>query len=206
MNRIADLNSIIENNYHDVGIGQAIFDDCETPIKRYFLEKRWGNGDKVFGAIMMNPSRATSIKSDKTVNAIVDYAKTRGFDAIYIVNIIPYIDSNSDNLKLMQYNEIKSMVEELTAKKSIIYTLKNSSELLLGWGKIGHDFFKVLLEDKKIRQEFKNNASKCFSVRLDVKGKFPIHPFPKGIVPKDFIQKELILIQEKVIEWSINIH
>lgn len=161
----------------EIGVGQALFDDPVNPTKRYFLEKRWGTGDKVFGAIMMNPSKAGALEGDETVDGLIKLAKAKNFSALYVVNIIPYICSSESQLP----KEINNIITEPIQLKSMEFVLKESDLILLGWGRTGHKYLSDLLNKEEIKELFKLHKQKFKVVGLGYKERFPLHPRPLGM-------------------------
>lgn len=158
----------------ETGIGQVLYDDPVNPTKRYFLEKRWSTGDKVLGAIMMNPSKAGNVESDETVNLLINYAKHQGYDALYVVNIIPIINSQSKNLKSSYTSKIIEVIEDKQIE-CFNYMFSHVGEIFIGWGKFGHEHFPTLLENKKIKSHFLDKSNKFFVTKLSDED-YPYHP------------------------------
>lgn len=77
-------------------MSEAIFD--EDGKKRYLLEIRWGKKGKVLGGFMMNPSHASHLKSDPTINQLVEYAQKHQYVALIVVNAIAFIEPESNQL------------------------------------------------------------------------------------------------------------
>lgn len=156
----------------EIGIGQAIFDNPDNPTYRYFLEKRWGIGGNVLGAIMMNPSKAGNVESDKTVNRLIDYAKNCNYSALFVINVSPYIESDSSKLNMKNdknYDKNKQI-------KCFEYVLQNSNYVYIGWGSKGHPFFKRLLKNnKKIESLFLSHIKKFRAIKLG-DAVYPAHP------------------------------
>ena len=48
---------------------------------------------------MMNPSNASHLESDQTVDQLVKYAENNGYVALIVVNAISFIEPQSNNLK-----------------------------------------------------------------------------------------------------------
>lgn len=71
----------------------------ETKEKRYLLERRWSRDGKVLCGFMMNPSHASHLKSDQTVDQLAEYAESNGYAALIIVNVVSFIEPQSSNLE-----------------------------------------------------------------------------------------------------------
>ena len=71
----------------------------EKKEKRYLLERRWGKEGKVLCGFMMNPSNASHLNSDQTVDQLVNYAEKNDYVALIIVNAVSFIEPQSRKLK-----------------------------------------------------------------------------------------------------------
>lgn len=152
-----------------MSIGQVLYDNIKDPKKRYFLEKRWGFNGNILGAIMMNPSRAGGIENDSTVERLIKYAKKNEYVALYIINIIPIINSKSSELKGLSDNEV---IDEKQAE-CFKYVLNKADLIYLGWGKTGQKYFNVLLNENNLKQDFIKNSHKF---RATAFKEYPYHP------------------------------
>ena len=65
----------------------------------------------VLVVIMMNPSHANEVSSDKTVNTVIDYAYNH-YDKLIIFNALPIVDPSNDN-----FDNIKNL--DLHCKKNV---------------------------------------------------------------------------------------
>ena len=66
---------------------EAVYSDCET--YRYLLTRVWASGPKAL-FIMLNPSTATEVQNDPTVERCERRARTLGFGAFRVTNIFAY--------------------------------------------------------------------------------------------------------------------
>lgn len=182
------------------GMGEAWFDNNQNPKKRYFLEKRWCDDGKILGAIMMNPSTADEILNDSTVNRLIEYASKNGYAALYVVNIIPIINSKSKELKKGYIAEVK----ENQQIKAFKHMFDNVNDIYLGWGKIGHSHLPTLLESKDLRKKFIDQTKNFFVTAISSKG-FPYHPQQRlPLLPSLNENTKLEDISEKVRGWAKN--
>ena len=65
----------------------AVYSDCEA--YRYRLERVWGPGGRVL-FVMLNPSTATEVQNDPTVERCERRARALGFGAFAVANIFAY--------------------------------------------------------------------------------------------------------------------
>lgn len=65
----------------------AVYSDCEA--YRFRLERVWGPGGRVL-FVMLNPSTATEVQNDPTVERCERRARALGFGAFAVANIFAY--------------------------------------------------------------------------------------------------------------------
>lgn len=65
----------------------AVYSDCEK--YRYLLTRTWGVGPKAL-FVMLNPSTATEVQNDPTVERCERRARSLGFGAFRVTNIFAY--------------------------------------------------------------------------------------------------------------------
>lgn len=66
---------------------EAVYSDCEQ--YRYLLTRAWGAGAKAL-FVMLNPSTATEVQNDPTVERCERRARALGFGAFRVTNIFAY--------------------------------------------------------------------------------------------------------------------
>ena len=67
---------------------EAVYSDCET--YRYMLTRTWDAGGKRALFVMLNPSTATEVQNDPTVERCERRARALGFGAFRVTNIFAY--------------------------------------------------------------------------------------------------------------------
>ncbi|MCU0903808.1 MAG: DUF1643 domain-containing protein [Tabrizicola sp.] len=74
---------------HDKGdaASTAVYSDCEA--YRYLLTRTWAPGPKAL-FVMLNPSTATEVQNDPTVERCERRARTLGFGAFRVTNIFAF--------------------------------------------------------------------------------------------------------------------
>ncbi|MEI2310987.1 DUF1643 domain-containing protein [Bacillus nitratireducens] len=192
-----------EDIFIDRGTGYAVFDNKNNPTKRYFLEKRWKDEGEVLAVVMTNPSSATALCSDKTVEFLMEYARFKGFAALHVINIIPVINGNSTIVSKIEKEKLEMHVLD---EKSIHYlktTIENADEIILGWGGLGHKYFKYLIkEEKEVKVIFQDKMDVTFAFGFGAKDNFPKHPRPNN--PEKYLfQKDSKVygVKEKMGRW-----
>jgi hypothetical protein len=68
-------------------VSEAVYSDCET--YRYLLTRVWGPGQKAL-FVMLNPSTATEVQNDPTVERCERRARVLGFGAFRVTNIFAF--------------------------------------------------------------------------------------------------------------------
>lgn len=75
----------------------AIYSDCEK--YRYSLTRVWGEGAKRVLFVMLNPSTATEMQNDPTVERCERRARALGFGAFRVTNIFAWRDTDPRNMR-----------------------------------------------------------------------------------------------------------
>ncbi len=103
----------------------AIHSDCCN--YRYFLSRIWNADDPMLMFIMLNPSKATVLKSDMTVTLCTNRAVTGGYGGICVLNIFAYMATDRRELRqietpigLRNDEIIRQQVELIRARDKIV--------------------------------------------------------------------------------------
>ena len=78
---------------HEAGgvVSEAVYSRCER--YRYLLTRRWGSGRALL-YIMLNPSTATEIANDPTIERCERRARALGFEALLIGNLFAWRETS----------------------------------------------------------------------------------------------------------------
>ena len=89
----------IVTKYHQKGDAKskAIYSDCEK--YRYSLTRIWDEEAKKLHFVMLNPSTATEIQNDPTVERCERRARTLNFGAFRVTNIFAWRDTDPKKMK-----------------------------------------------------------------------------------------------------------
>jgi len=79
---------IIRHHQKDDAASVAVYSDCET--YRYSLTRVWDDAGRKALFIMLNPSTATEVQNDPTVERCERRARALGFGAFRVLNIFAY--------------------------------------------------------------------------------------------------------------------
>jgi hypothetical protein len=102
---------------------------------RYKLSRIWKpTGQKIL-FIMINPSSASAIEDDRTINKLLEITKLWKYDGFYVGNLYPYRSSKPADLKNIQIPEEVNAIN----MKSIEEMAAESSLIVYAWGTKGPD-------------------------------------------------------------------
>lgn len=111
--------------------------------KRYSLEVSINtfNSKSTATVIMMNPSKATKICSDDTVNKVLEFFKTYKnipIKKVTILNLFPYYETDSKKLaKYVDNNDSNDLQENINRFENYI---DESDLIVLAWGDVPSGF------------------------------------------------------------------
>ena len=89
----------VVTKYHQKGDAKskAIYSDCEK--YRYSLTRIWNEEAKKLHFVMLNPSTATEIQNDPTVERCERRARTLNFGSFRVTNIFAWRDTDPKKMK-----------------------------------------------------------------------------------------------------------
>ncbi len=165
--------------------GTAVFNF--TGEERFILEKRWSNGNKVFLAFMMNPSHASELSTDPTVDRMIKLAQSNGCDALQVINVASIIDGNSGNLSETHF--IMSKINAAFIKKA----MEKAHIIFISWGVKGQQGINTWLKSSNEAVElFKKAKPQLYAFEVLTASKEKInyvpHPKPLGRNIKKYIE------------------
>lgn len=88
---------ITRSHQKDDAASVAVYSDCEK--YRYLLTRVWDEGGRKALFVMLNPSTATEIQNDPTVERCERRARTLGFGAFRVTNIFAWRDTDPRAMK-----------------------------------------------------------------------------------------------------------
>ena len=106
----------------------AVFSDCER--YRYMLSRTWDESLPALCYLMMNPSTATEVDNDSTIERCQRRAVTLGYGGIVVVNIFP--DRETDSRKLKHVDDL--IGDRKAADDAIADAVSRSAMTICGWG------------------------------------------------------------------------
>ena len=104
----------------------------ENKKYRYVLKRKWGtNDDNFVNFVLLNPSKADENEDDPTVNRCIKFAKSWGYDGIWVTNLFAYRATKPKNMK---------KADDPVGEKNDSYILEyaeKSKKIVVAWGNDG---------------------------------------------------------------------
>lgn len=140
--------------------------------------------------IMQNPSKATKIVSDQTINKVLDVLHNFKYQDVYITNLIPYCGTNSQNISTL----VKEKIEVYQKNDKIIEEkVKLVDKIFVAWGGrngFEEDFYNSRLS--AVKKLLIGKTVYCYKVNDNGT---PIHPsrnqWSSNAKESDFIKYKL---------------
>lgn len=146
----------------------AVYSDCEQ--YRYSLTRTWDTAGARALFIMLNPSTATEIQNDPTVERCERRARTLGFGAFRVVNIFAYRATDPNDMRAA--DDPIGPDNDAAIRQSVAEWVRNPDDLILcAWG--SHGVF--LDRGKQVISILRDIGNPLYSLGL-TKGGLPKHP------------------------------
>jgi len=119
---------------------------------RFLLTRTWDNSLPKAVVIGINPSKATHLKGDNTVNNAMNFLIDNGYGEMTILNLFPYVDVNPGNLgeRDKQYDAIND--------ERLKEYCKKADMILVAWGYDKRKYIKKKKEFNKILLDYKDKV------------------------------------------------
>lgn len=88
---------ITRTHIKDDAASTAVYSDCER--YRYTLTREWDGAGRKVAFVMLNPSTATEVQNDPTVERCERRARALGFGAFRVCNIFAWRDTDPFQMK-----------------------------------------------------------------------------------------------------------
>lgn len=149
----------------------AIYSDCER--YRYLLTRVWDDTGRRALFVMLNPSTATEIQNDPTVERCERRARALGFGAFRVTNIFAWRDTDP---KLMRAAEDPIGPENDAALvSSATDWIRPGDQIICAWGAHGDH----LDRGNTVKTLLRNTGKPLFTLGLTKSG-HPKHPLYIG--------------------------
>ncbi|MBU5425719.1 DUF1643 domain-containing protein [Tissierella pigra] len=160
---IVEVKNMIETDQKQINTEVKFLKDGQHTY-RYLLKKQWSEGKNTAAVIMLNPSKANSLKMDQTVMNVMNYLVDNGFSGMSIVNLFSYMSTNPDNLKYRNQDYESVNIEYIEQ------AFEDSSIIIIAWTRGGQ-----INEKRRIKGILKKyeHKLKCFK---DGNDKIMRHP------------------------------
>lgn len=163
MKNVVDIKSMIETEKKEIKTEVKFLKDGQQTY-RYLLKKKWGEGKNTAAIIMLNPSKAGSIKMDQTVMNVTNYLVDNGFSGMSVVNLFSYMATDPEDLKHRKQDYESVNIEYIKE------AFKDATIIIVAWTR-----GEKITEKRRIKSILIEHAHKlkCFK---DDKGKIMRHP------------------------------
>lgn len=158
---------------HNTLLQQSVahYSPCEK--FRYFLRRDWDVSKPSITYLMLNPSTATEIDNDPTIERCQRRAHLSGFGSMIIVNLFPFRMTDSTQL----YTAENLLGDPSLANQAIINAVKASEITVCGWG--AHEFAMARAKEVISMVEAENQTSRIMCLKRNKDGS-PQHPLYIG--------------------------
>ena len=158
---------------HNTLLQQSVahYSPCEK--FRYFLRRDWDISKPAISYLMLNPSTATEIENDPTIERCERRAHMSGFGSMIIVNLFPFRMTDSTKLHTVE----NLLGEASLANQSIIDAVRASEITICGWG--AHEFAMARAKEVLSMLEAENQTSRMMCLKRNKDGS-PKHPLYIG--------------------------
>ncbi|QKF64914.1 DUF1643 domain-containing protein [Campylobacter corcagiensis] len=103
---------------------------------RYVLTRIWSKKSEEYANMIafigLNPSKANENENDRTITKCINFAKSWGYDGIYMLNLFAYVSTSPDNL----YNDSIDPIGNENDKFILEYS-KKADKVVCVWGNCG---------------------------------------------------------------------
>ena len=105
--------------------------DIDTSLYRYLLWRIWKSGGRYLVALMLNPSTATHLDDDNTINRMTTRAFRLGYDGLVVINAFAWRDTLPKDMR--QANDPVGPAND----QVIDLVVSEGSIVVCGWGANG---------------------------------------------------------------------
>ncbi len=158
---------ILQSHQKGDAASVAEYSDCER--YRYSLTRTWDHSGQRVAFIMLNPSTATEIQNDPTVERCERRARALGFGAFQVTNIFAWRDTDPKSMRASA-DPVGSEND-----RAILAALDWADQVICAWGTHGAHLDRGRAVEALLRQAGKG----LFSLGLTQAG-HPKHPLYIG--------------------------
>ena len=143
------------------------------PLYRYFLSIVWDERLPALVAIMLNPSKATHLVNDPTVERICRRARMLGFGGVIILNAFAWRET--DRLKMLKVEDPVGPLNDLYILETLTQASVKGWTVMVGWGNEGGHRGR----SARVARLLKQTAVQAVCLKLCANGE-PGHPLYVG--------------------------
>ncbi|WIV50627.1 DUF1643 domain-containing protein [Marivivens sp. LCG002] len=153
-------------------VSEAVYSDCEN--YRYSLTRIWEERGARALFVMLNPSTATEVQNDPTVERCERRARALGFGGFRVTNIFAWRDT--DPQKMRAAADPIGPTNDDTIRQSALEWIRDSKDqIVCAWGAHGDHLSRGAAVEKILRDTGKD----LYSLGLTKQG-HPKHPLYIG--------------------------
>lgn len=122
---------LLDTSVQGAVFGNAGDDDVSNSLYRYVLWRIWGRGGRYLVALMLNPSTATHLTDDNTVDRMTTRAHRMGYDGLIVINAFAWRDTLP--------RDMRHAVDPIGPANdaAIDLVIKEADLVICGWGANG---------------------------------------------------------------------
>ncbi|MED1125539.1 DUF1643 domain-containing protein [Bacillus atrophaeus] len=138
----------------------------EDKSNRYLLERIWDDRLPIAAVLMLNPSIAGEIKTDRTVMNVINYLIDNGFGGVRIINLFSHVSTPQSGLKS------RDVFQDSINNDYIEKAIEDSCTSIIAWtrGSYTHRKEEVL----KLIEKYGDKV-KIFVDEDGIEGRHPLH-------------------------------
>ena len=128
----------------DDAYSEALYSECLT--YRYKLTRRWEESGKGITFIMLNPSTATEVQNDPTVERCERRARALGFGAFCVTNIFAFRET--DPYKMRQHHDPIGPENDAQINEACLW----ADKIVAAWGTHGAHLKRGAMVQANLKQ------------------------------------------------------
>ncbi len=129
--------------------GEAEISPCGR--YRFFLSRRWDDGDGIVNFVMLNPSKATATDPDPTLTRCMGFARSWGYRDLVVTNLFALRATDPEDLKgrdpaevigpendhrILQWAQLAQLVVLAWGNHGLLYGRSERVRKLLAMGRV----------------------------------------------------------------------
>ncbi len=153
-------------------VSEAIYSDCEQ--YRYSLTRIWDATGSRALFVMLNPSTATEVQNDPTVERCERRARALGFGGFRVTNIFAWRDTDPQKMRAA-LDPVGPMNDETIRLSALDWVRGNDDQIICAWGAHGDHLKRGFI----VKELLRKCGKPLYSLGLTKSG-HPKHPLYIG--------------------------